>query len=60
MIYILIVTGSSAALYSGPDITNHMNNFGCKLTAVLDDTINGRISPTNDAVFFVGLSPLKD
>ena len=29
-------------------ITNHINNFGCKLTAVLDDTINGRISPNKN------------
>lgn len=60
LIFIFIVTGSAAALYRGPDLTNHFNNFGCKLTAILDDTLNGRISPSDDTKFFVGISPLKD
>ena len=56
----IIITGSAAAVYAGTDITNYFSNVGCRVTAVLDDTINGRISPSDDRVFFVGLSPLKD
>lgn len=51
--------GSAAALAGGPDITNHVNDIGCRLTALADDTLNGRISPSNSDVFFVGISPLK-
>ena len=57
--YLVICVGASAALAGGPEITNYVNNIGCRLTAVADDTLNGRISPTDDSVFFVGLSPLK-
>lgn len=47
------------ALAGGPDITNYINNVGCRITAVADDTLNGRISPVDDSVFFVGITPLK-
>lgn len=57
--YLVISIGAAAALAGGPDVTNHVNNIGCRLVAVADDTINGRISPTDDTVFFVGLGPLK-
>jgi hypothetical protein len=57
--FIVISVGASAALFGGPDVTNHVNNIGCRLTAVIDDTLNGRISPSDDSVFFVGLTPLK-
>lgn len=57
--YLLITIGSAAALFTGPDITNHVNGVGCRITAVVDDTLNGRISPSNDSIFFVGITPLK-
>ena len=46
-------------LAGGPDITNYINNVGCRIAAVADDTLNGRISPVDDSVFFVGITPLK-
>ncbi len=57
--YLLVAIGSAAALAGGPDITNHVNNIGCRITALADDTLNGRISPSDDSVFFSGLTPLK-
>jgi|JI8StandDraft_1071087.scaffolds.fasta_scaffold1498200_1 hypothetical protein len=57
--YLTISTGAAVALAGGPDITNYVNNIGCRLTALIDDTLNGRISPENDTIFFVGLTPLK-
>lgn len=58
--YLLIVVSASAALAGGPNITNDVNNVGCQLMAVADDTLNGRISPTDEDVFFVGINPLSD
>ena len=57
--YLLIVIGSAAALSGGPDITNYYSNIGCKLMSVADDTLYGRISPTDDSTFFVGIVPLS-
>jgi hypothetical protein len=57
--YLVITVGSAGALAGGPDVTNYVNNIGCRLIAVADDTLNGRISPSDDSVFFVGLTPLK-
>lgn len=54
-----ICVGSAAALSGGPDITNHINNIGCRITALADDTLYGRVSPSNDANFFVGIVPLS-
>ena len=57
--YLVISVGAAGALAGGPDIINYVNNIGCRLTAVADDTLHGRISPSDDSVFFVGLTPLK-
>lgn len=57
--YLTITVGAGMALAGGPDITNYVNNIGCRLTAVIDDTQYGRISSDNNSVFFVGLTPLK-
>jgi hypothetical protein len=58
-LYLAISGGAAVALAGGPDITNYINNVGCRITAVADDTLNGRISPVDDSVFFVGITPLK-
>lgn len=58
--YLLIVISSAAALSTAPNVTNDYNNIGCQLMAVADDTLNGRISPTDSDVFFVGIAPLDE
>ena len=58
-LYLAISGGAAVALAGGPDITNYINNVGCRIAAVADDTLNGRISPVDDSVFFVGITPLK-
>lgn len=57
--YLLVTVGAAAALAGGPDIVYYYNNIGCQISAVIDDTLYGTISPSNDAIFFVGLTPLK-
>ena len=57
-IYLLVCVSAAAALSGGPNVTNDYSNIGCQVMAVADDTLNGRISPTDDSAFFVGISPL--
>lgn len=57
--YLVVCIGSAAALAGGPDIVYHYNNIGCRMAAVADDTLYGRISPSDDSVFYIGLTPLK-
>lgn len=58
--YLIVLIGSAIALVEGPDVTNYFNNFGCRTLAVADDTLYGRISPSDDTVFFVGLKPYQN
>ncbi len=53
------MAGTILALISAPDIVNYYNDIGCKLSGIIDDTINGRLSPTVNNRFFIGLNPLS-
>jgi len=41
----------------GADIINYFSDVGCKLTAIPDDLLYGRISPSVSGRFFTGISP---
>jgi hypothetical protein len=43
----------------GSDIVYSFNDVGCKITAIGDDILNGRLSPTVENRFFVGITPLS-
>jgi hypothetical protein len=47
------------AVLQGPDIVLYFNDIGCKMTAVADDIVNGRLSPSVSTRFFTGLSPFS-
>ena len=57
--YLLILTGAMLGIIKGADIVYYYNDIGCKTAAVADDTLYGRLSPTVDNRFFVGLSPFS-
>lgn len=57
--YLIIIGGSAAALAGGTNIISHYSHIGCRLTALADDTLNGRLSTTDNSSFFVGIAPLS-
>lgn len=59
LLFALVTAAAAAAVTVGPDITNHLNNIGCKLMTVADDTLYGRMSVASSSKFFVGIVPLK-
>jgi hypothetical protein len=59
LLYLGIAIGAILGLMKGADIIYYFNDIGCKTAAVADDTLNGRLSPTVDNRFFVGLTPLS-
>ena len=44
--YVAIMVGGILGIIKGVDIVYSFNDVGCKIAAVADDTINGRLSPT--------------
>ena len=54
------MVGAILGLIKGVDIVYYFNDVGCKTSAVADDTLYGRLSPTVENRFFVGLSPFKN
>jgi len=58
LLYSLVAITSIVGLLIAADFINHYNNVGCRFVAVFDDTEYGRISPTVNGRFFVGLNPL--
>jgi hypothetical protein len=59
VLFLLVMTGSILAIIEAPIVIKYFNDIGCKLSAIIDDMAYGRISPTVDNRFFVGLDPLK-
>ena len=57
--YLVVVIGGVLAAINGSAIVKHWSDIGCKGAALADDIINGRLSPTVDDRFFVGISPLS-
>jgi hypothetical protein len=57
--YLLVLGGGIIGIIQGPDIVYYFNDVGCKTSALADDLLNGRISPSVDGRFFVGIAPLK-
>ena len=53
------MAGGILGIIRGADIIYYFNDIGCKTSALSDDTINGRMSPTVEDRFFVGLSPFS-
>ena len=51
------MAGAILGLIKGVQIVKYFNDVGCKTAAVADDTLYGRLSPTVENRFFVGLSP---
>lgn len=49
------MVGGILGIYKGADIVYSFNDVGCKTAAVADDTMYGRLSPTVENRFFVGL-----
>jgi hypothetical protein len=45
------------AITQGTQIILNFNDIGCKLTAIADDIVYGKVSTTVDNRFFSGLSP---
>jgi len=59
LFYLLVVAGGAIAVLNAPDIVNYWNDVGCKGAALGDDLVNGRMSPSVQNRFFVGLVPLS-
>ena len=57
--YIVVAVGGIIAVMGGPNIVLYFNDVGCKMTAIGDDLVNGRLSSTVANRFFTGLSPFS-
>ena len=53
------MAGGILGIINGVSIVQHFNDVGCKVAAIGDDTMNGRMSPTVENRFFVGLTPYQ-
>lgn len=53
----MVLVGGILAIMKGADIINYFSDVGCKLTAIPDDLLYGRISPSVSGRFFTGISP---
>lgn len=53
----MCLAGSISGLLKGPEVFSHYNNTLCKLGALMDDTVNGRVSDDGET-FFIGLDPM--
>ena len=53
----MVLIGGILAIMKGADIINYFSDVGCKLTAIPDDLLYGRISPSVSCRFFTGISP---
>lgn len=60
VLYLIVCVGGLIALIEAPLIIKKFSDVGCKKAAMFDDMLNGRISPTVDGRFFVGLEPLRN
>jgi len=56
--YLVVLAGGIIGSIHGTDIVYNFNDIGCKMTAIGDDILNGRLSPTVANRFFVGIAPL--
>ena len=53
----MVLIGGILAIMKGADIINYFSDVGCKLPAIPDDLLYGRISPSVSGRFFTGISP---
>lgn len=59
ILYLAVILGGIFGIIKGVNFVYYFNDVGCKTIAVADDTLHGRISPTVENRFFVGLSPFS-
>lgn len=57
--YLMVLIGGILAIMEGADIINYISDVGCKITAIPDDILYGRLSPTVSGRFFTGISPFS-
>jgi hypothetical protein len=57
--YLAVAGAGIIAIVQGSNIILYFNDIGCKITAIGDDFVNGRLSPTVENRFFTGLSPFS-
>lgn len=57
LVTLVCVGGSVSGLMKGSEVIGHFNNTGCKVVAIFDDTLYGRVSDDGES-FFIGMEPL--
>lgn len=53
----VVAAGGALAITQGSQIVMNFNDIGCKMMAVADDTVYGKLSTTVPNRFFSGLNP---